>query len=43
MKAVQHECASASQTTSCDLAVFLASDDAGYLTGEIIFASGGHK
>jgi 3-oxoacyl-[acyl-carrier protein] reductase len=25
------------------VAVFLASDDAGWLTGEIIFASGGHK
>jgi 3-oxoacyl-[acyl-carrier protein] reductase len=25
------------------VAVFLASDDAGWLTGEIIFAGGGHK
>ncbi len=25
------------------VAVFLASDDAGWLTGEIIFASGGNK
>ena len=24
-------------------AVFLASDDAGWLTGEVIFAGGGHK
>jgi 3-oxoacyl-[acyl-carrier protein] reductase len=25
------------------VAVFLASDDAGWLTGEVIFAGGGHK
>jgi 3-oxoacyl-[acyl-carrier protein] reductase len=25
------------------VAVFLASDDAGWLTGETIFANGGHK
>jgi 3-oxoacyl-[acyl-carrier protein] reductase len=25
------------------VAVFLASDDAGWLKGEIIFANGGHK